>query len=154
MSKEGKKKKKKSKTKCTLMWINLSFQDRLKKLWTVKIIHFVHYTKLLASLWVPTILNTKPDMNLLLLYFLCQLIHEPYFFKLLFYKDKVKLDRFPSTQQSSTMLPVCFTLSCFLSLGCQRLKTLRADQQAARWDPVGPARLAYVTNMFAWNDQC
>lgn len=31
MSKEGKKKKKKSKTKCTLMWINSSFQDKLKK---------------------------------------------------------------------------------------------------------------------------
>lgn len=41
--------------------------------------HFVHYTKLLAFLSVPTMLNTKPDINLLLL-FLCQLIHEPYFF--------------------------------------------------------------------------
>lgn len=65
MSKEGKKKKKKSKTKCTLMWIILPFQDRLKKkelCWTVKVIHFVHYTKLLASFSIPTILNSKPDL--------------------------------------------------------------------------------------------
>lgn len=64
MSKEGKKKKKKSKTKCTLMWIIAPFQDRPKKkklCWTVKVKHFVHYTKLLASSSIPTFLNTKPD---------------------------------------------------------------------------------------------
>lgn len=44
MSKEGKKKKKKSKTKCVLMWTNLSCHG-LK----VPQLHFVHYTKLLAS---------------------------------------------------------------------------------------------------------
>lgn len=45
MSKEGKKKKKKSKTKCALMWI----RPLKNPCWTVPVIHFVHYTKLLAS---------------------------------------------------------------------------------------------------------
>lgn len=73
MSKEGKKKKKKSKTKCTLMWIIAPFQDRLKKTklcWTVKVKHFVHYTKLLSSFSIPTILNTKPDPFFLPFYYL------------------------------------------------------------------------------------
>jgi hypothetical protein len=86
MSKEGKKKKKKSKTKCTLMWIiNPLFSRQTKKKEHIEqLIHFVHYTKLLASFSIPILANTKMNLTFFFLFLSSA-------FSVIFYSETNKL---------------------------------------------------------------